>query len=231
MDIQKAENKWNKNPLLLKIIGMGKPYFVKTPWWLKKFYSQRLWNVNTQEKIIYLTFDDGPNPKATPFVLDQLKKYNAKATFFCIGENVITYPHIYTRIIDEGHKVGNHTHHHLNGWKTNSDIYLHDVAEAARYIDSSLFRPPYGRMGSFQAKNINKALKVPRAKIIMWTVLSGDFDTDITKEKCLQNVIVHARPGSIIVFHDSEKAFPRLEYALPGVLKFFSEKGYVFENL
>jgi peptidoglycan/xylan/chitin deacetylase (PgdA/CDA1 family) len=231
MNVQQSEKDWNRNPFLLKVIGMGKSYFVKTPWWLKKFYSQRLWSIDTKEKIIYLTFDDGPHPIVTQFVLDELKKYSAKATFFCIGKNVVAHPHVYRRILDEGHRVGNHTYQHLNGWKTKSNIYLHDIAEAARYIDSPLFRPPYGRINSFQAKNINKALKNKGAKIVMWSVLSGDFDNIITKEKCLENVILFTKPGSIVVFHDSEKAFYHLEYALPKVLQFFSEKGYLFENL
>jgi len=231
MNVEQAENNWNKNPFLLKVMGLGKSYFVKTPWWLKKFYPQRLWNIDTKEKIIYLTFDDGPHPVATQFVIGELKKYNAKATFFCIGKNVVAYPDIYRRILDEGHRVGNHTHQHLNGWKTKSNVYLPDIAEAAHYIDSPLFRPPYGRINSFQARNINKALKNKGAKIIMWSVLSGDFDNIITKEKCLENVMLYTKPGSIVVFHDSKKAFPHLEYSLPRVLQSFSEKGYLFESL
>jgi peptidoglycan-N-acetylglucosamine deacetylase len=230
MNVQQAEKDWTKNPFLLKVIGMGKSYFVKTPWWLKKFYSKRLWSINTKEKIIYLTFDDGPHPDATIFVLDELKKYNAKATFFCIGENVSSYPDIYKRILDEGHRAGNHTYHHLNGWKTKSDVYLNDIAEAARYIDSSLFRPPYGRINAFQAKNIKKVLKND-AIIIMWSVISGDFDSNITKDKCLENVILNTSAGSIVVFHDSEKAFSHLKHSLPQVLQFFSKKGYLFERL
>lgn len=204
-------------------------YFIKTPWLVKKIWSSYVWDINTKEKILYLSFDDGPHPVATPFVLDELKKYNAKATFFCIGKNVAEYPDIYKRILDEGHVVGNHTYNHLNGWKTKSDIYLKDVAEAARYIDSGLFRPPYGRIRLFQAKNISKAIKNPDSKIIMWSVLSTDFDYLVTKEQCLQNVILNAGKGSIVVFHDSEKAFSRLEFTLPGVLQFFSEKGYYFK--
>jgi len=204
-------------------------YFIKTPWLVKKIWSSYIWDINTKEKTLYLSFDDGPHPVATPFVLDQLKKYNAKATFFCIGKNIVVYPDIYKRILDEGHIVGNHTHNHLNGWKTKSDVYLKDVAEAARYIDSDLFRPPYGRIRLFQAKNISKAIKNPDSKIIMWSVLSADFDSSVTNEQCLQNVILNAANGSIVVFHDSEKAFSHLQYALPGALQFFSEKGYHFK--
>jgi peptidoglycan-N-acetylglucosamine deacetylase len=206
-------------------------YFVKTPWWLKKIYSSYVWSVDTKEKIIYLSFDDGPHPIATSFVLDELKKYNAKATFFCIGKNVVAEQAIYKRILDEGHAVGNHTYNHFNGWKTKDDIYLDDVKEAGKFIDSIMFRPPYGRITSFQAKNINGALKKTFVKIIMWDVISGDFDNSLTGDQCLQNVILNTTKGSIVVFHDSEKAFSRLQFLLPGVLKFFVKKGYRFERL
>ena len=212
-----------RKPLLW--IGLGRPYFVKTPWWLKKVYPNRLWDVDTKEKIIYLSFDDGPHPSATPFVLDELKKYNAKATFFCIGKNVLSYPEIYKRILDEGHSVGNHTQNHLNGWETNDDDYSADIIEAANHIHSNLFRPPYGRIKSAQAK------KLRDLKIIMWNVLSGDFDELLSKEKCLDNVISKTKPGSIIVFHDSEKAFPKLKYALPLALDFFTQSGYSFKAM
>ena len=203
-------------------------YLVKTPWWLKKIYPNRLWSVDTKEKIIYITFDDGPHPVATPFVLDELKKYNAKATFFCIGKNVVDYPEIYKQILDDGHTTGNHTQTHPNGWETNTNIYLADVAEASKHIPSNLFRPPFGRIKSSQVKGIAEAMKNKSSKIIMWDVLSGDFDESLSKEKCLKNVINNAREGSIIVFHDSEKAFPILNYALPACLEFFAEKGYKF---
>jgi peptidoglycan-N-acetylglucosamine deacetylase len=201
-------------------------YFIKTPWIFKKLWPSYLWSIDTNEKIIYLTFDDGPHPIATPFVLDKLKKYNAKATFFCIGKNVMAYPDIYKKILKEGHRVGNHTQGHLNGWKTDTDSYLADVAEAAKYIDSNLFRPPYGRIKSTQAK------KMKDCTIVMWDVLSGDFDESLSKEKCLSNVITgHTKPGSIIVFHDSQKAFPRLSYALPATLDFFAKSGYTFNSI
>lgn len=231
MNVEQAEKNWNKSPFLLRIIGMGTPYFVKTPWWLKKIYPNRLWNVDVKEKIIYLTFDDGPHPVATPFVLEFLKKYNAKATFFCIGKNVLANPAIYKRILDEGHSAGNHTHNHLNGWKTNTDVYLADVSEASKYLTTKLFRPPYGRIRSSQIKGISEAMENKSAKIIMWDVLSGDFDESLSKEKCLNNVTRTAKPGSIIVFHDSEKAFSRLKYALPESLEFFTKEGYVFKGL
>ena len=206
-------------------------YFVKTPWWVKKIYSSYTWDIKTKEKVIYLSFDDGPHEQATSFVLDELKKYNAKASFFCIGKNVVALPAVYKRILEEGHTIGNHTYNHLNGWKTAEADYLKDVAEAAKYIDSSLFRPPYGRIKAFQAKNIPSAMKDHSAKVIMWDVLSGDFDESITKDECLQNVILNVKNGSIVVFHDSEKAFTNLEFCLPRTLEFFAAKGFRFEGL
>ena len=206
-------------------------YFVKTPGWLKKIYDSYIWSIPGSDKILYLTFDDGPHPEATPFVLKELKKYNVLATFFCIGKNVVSYPDIYKQILQEGHSVGNHTYNHLNGWKTNNDDYLKDIALAADEIDSYLFRPPYGRITSFQAKNLKPVMKGKEPKVIMWDVLSGDFDTACSPQQCLANVLFASVPGSIIVFHDSEKAFSRLEYALPRVLQYFSEKGYLFKSL
>jgi peptidoglycan-N-acetylglucosamine deacetylase len=206
-------------------------YLVKTPWLLKKIYPDYLWSIDTKAKEIYLTFDDGPHPVATPFVLKQLKQYNALATFFCIGKNVIRHPEIYEQILAEGHSTGNHTQNHLNGWKTKNDVYLDDIAEASKTIDSPLFRPPYGRITSFQAKNLKPVMKGKNPTVIMWDVLSGDFDTSLSPENCLGHVILKSGPGSIIVFHDSEKAFPRLEYALPRMLKYFSEKGYSFKEI
>jgi peptidoglycan/xylan/chitin deacetylase (PgdA/CDA1 family) len=157
-------------------------YFVKTPWWIKKVFPFYTWGIPTKEKILYLTFDDGPHPEATPFVLSELKKFSALATFFCIGKNVLAYPDIYKRILHEGHTVGNHTQNHLNGWKTANDLYMSDIAEAANYIDSNLFRPPYGRITLFQAKNLPAAMKGKKSKIIMWDVLSADFDESITED-------------------------------------------------
>ena len=206
-------------------------YFVKTPGWLKRIYDSYIWSIPINDKILYLTFDDGPHPEATPFVLKELKKHNALATFFCIGKNVVSYPGIYKQIINEGHSVGNHTYNHLNGWKTNNDDYLKDIALASHEIDSDLFRPPYGRITSFQAKNLKSAMKGKEPNVIMWDVLSGDFDIACTPQQCLANVLLTSVSGSIIVFHDSEKAFPKLSYTLPRILNYFSEKGYLFKSL
>jgi peptidoglycan/xylan/chitin deacetylase (PgdA/CDA1 family) len=202
-------------------------YLIKMPWWIKAFYSSFIWRIKTKEKVLYLTFDDGPNEKATPFVLDELKKYNAKATFFCIGNNVAGNRDIYRRILTEGHAIGNHTYHHLNGWKTTDEAYIKDVNEAAKEIDSHLFRPPYGRISKFKAS----LLQQQNFTIIMWDILSADFDTGIQPKKCLANVIYHAREGSIIVFHDSIKAWERMSYALPAVLEHFSKDGYSFKAI
>ena len=198
---------------------------------MKKIYPHRLWDVDTNEKIIYLTFDDGPHPVATVFVLDELNKFDAKATFFCIGKNVKDYPAIYQRILEEGHRTGNHTQNHLNGWNTTTEDYLADISEASLNINSDLFRPPYGKIKASQTKGINKAMNNRLAKIVMWDVLSGDFDESLSKEKCLENVINKTKPGSILVFHDSQKAFPRLEYALPLFLQQFAGKGFIFRSL
>jgi peptidoglycan/xylan/chitin deacetylase (PgdA/CDA1 family) len=202
-------------------------YFVKTPWLLKKLYPECMWEVKTTEKNIYLTFDDGPHPQATPFVLQELKKYHAQATFFCIGKNVKEYFEVYKQIISDGNKPGNHTFNHLNGWKTTDKKYLEDILRAANLIDSDLFRPPYGNITKFQLK----ALRGEKfnLKTIMWNVLSGDFDEKITPENCYLNVINNSGPGSIIIFHDSSKALPRLQYALPRMLEYFTEKGFHFK--
>ncbi len=191
-------------------------------------YPKRVWRMPTREKVLYLTFDDGPHPQATPFVLDQLKQYNAKATFFCIGKNVDAHPAIYQRILSEGHAVGNHTQRHLNGWKASDEVYLSDMEEAAQRIDSNWFRPPYGRLRSTQASAIQT--RFPNMKIAMWDVLSGDFDPNNTGDACATAVIRHVRPGSIVVFHDSQKAWERLSNCLPSTLKYFYNQGYRFES-
>jgi len=203
-------------------------YRVKTPWFLKKFYRGCTWNMANDKKTIYLSFDDGPHPVATPFILDELKKYNAKGTFFCIGKNVVGHHDIYRRILADGHRVGNHTHHHLNGWKTPDKKYFEDIRQAALYIDSNLFRPPYGRISRFQLANLKSAFNF---KIVMWDVLSADFDRSISGDQCAMNVITHARAGSIVIFHDSEKAFERMKVALPKVLSHFAAQGYGFEAI
>ena len=203
-------------------------YFVKTPWLLKKYYSKCIWQIDTDQKIIFLSFDDGPHPLATPFILDELKKYNALATFFCIGKNVIEQPDLYRRILEEGHRVGNHTYHHVNGWKVSDENYFRDIVQASAYIDSNLFRPPYGRISPFQVNHLQSAFHY---KVVMWDVLSADFDKKKSGRECALNVISNAGKGSIAIFHDSEKAFERMRIALPEVLEHFSREGFLFKSI
>ena len=204
-------------------------YFIKTPAWLKKCYSSCIWQMEDSTKKIYLSFDDGPHPVATPFVLAELRRYNAKATFFCIGKNVAEYPELYQQIIAEGHAVGNHTFNHLNGWKTKKALYLQNIQLAQPLIASNLFRPPYGKISFAQ---IRALVRAPfHFKIIMWTVLSGDFDRAITPSQCWNNVFENTKSGSIVVFHDSEKAWENLQATLPKVMQHFTDKGYGFEKI
>jgi len=206
-------------------------YFVNTPNWVKKLFANYLWDKATSKQVIYLTFDDGPTPEITSWVLAILKKYQAKATFFCIGENIKNHPDIVRDILNEGHVIGNHTQNHLNGWKTKTSAYVADVEQANQQISESVsqlfFRPPYGKI----KKNQATALQKLGYKIVMWDVLSADFDTKITPEKCLQNVIKNTKSGSIVVFHDSVKANKNLQYVLPNVLDYFTKKGFEFKSL
>lgn len=201
-------------------------YLVKSPFFIKKYYAHFIWKIPTTEKIIYLTFDDGPTPEITEFVLQELKKYNAKATFFCVGSNVEKHPKIFQQIISDGHVVGNHTFHHVNGWHTDKEAYLRNIKKCEEVVKSNLFRPPYGRIKKSQYELIKNDYQV-----IMWDVLSGDFDKNTTPEKCLSNVINNTTEGAIIVFHDSLKAADNLKFTLPKVLAHFAGQGYRFEKL
>ena len=212
---------------------------------MRKFYSSAIWRVPTKEKKIFITFDDGPIPEITPWALSMLKKYNAKATFLCVGANIEKHPEIFQQIISEGHWVGNHTYNHLNGWKTKTKEYLENIEKCnlqiCRYADVQmksnphihpfahqriLFRPPYGKMKRSQFSTLNSQFS-----IIMWDVLSGDFDQTISEEKCLKNVLTKTREGSIVVFHDSIKAKKNLFFVLPKFLEHFSKEGFAFEQL
>ena len=207
--------------------------FTKPAALVRSVYRQCLWSVKTTQKIIYLTFDDGPIPQVTPFVLDELKKYNAKATFFCIGNNIDANPEIFKRVIDEGHSIGNHSYNHLNGWQTANDEYYSNIEKCEETLSAHkatnsarLFRPPYGKLKPAQYKFLKD-----RYRIVLWDVLSFDFDLKMSEEKVLNNVIANAGPGSVVVFHDSLKAQPKVEYALPKLLAHFSAKGFKFEKL
>ena len=199
---------------------------VKPPLLLRKWYGSFTWTKTSGEKSVYLTFDDGPIPGPTEFVLEQLEKYQAKATFFCIGNNVKKNPEIYAQIQEAGHTIGNHTFNHLNGWQCNTQDYIDDVAAAAGLINSGLFRPPYGRIKKQQALELKS-----QYEIVMWDVLSYDFDALVSPQKCCQNVIRYVQPGSIVVFHDSLKAFPNMKFALPETLRFLNDQGYSFKAL
>lgn len=199
----------------------------KTPKLLKYFFRNRIWNYPKGGQRVFLTFDDGPTPGVTDWVLDLLNQYNAKATFFCIGKNVHAHKELYNRILNEGHTVGNHTNNHLNGWKTNTKDYIKNVGKAAEEIHSNLFRPPYGRTSFKQAR----LLKKKGYKIIMWDVLAMDWDKNLTPNACYHNVITHTEDGSIVVFHDSLKASKNLKAILPEVLENLKLKGFSFETI
>ncbi|REE16831.1 polysaccharide deacetylase family protein [Winogradskyella pacifica] len=214
----------------------------KTPDFVKVVFPNFIWNINTKNKELYLTFDDGPTPEITDWVLSTLKVYNAKATFFCIGNNIEKHPEMFQTIINEGHTIGNHTYNHLKGWKHKAKDYINDVALTQSLIDSTivnlevanqkssispLFRPPYGKFKSKQSKQLQEL----GYKIVLWDVLSYDWDSSVTEETCLKNVTSAAEEGSIIVFHDSVKASRNLKYVLPKVLEYYSERGFEFKSI
>ena len=204
-------------------------YLVKSPLLLKWYYPTLTWHKARAEKAIYLTFDDGPIPDVTEFVLKTLRSHQVKATFFCIGDNIRKHPALFQQLLDEGHRLGNHTFNHLKGWKTEDQTYIDNFELCQDLTQSNLFRPPYGRIKKSQAKAIKA--RYPEMEIIMWDVLSGDFDLKLSPESCYQNVSKHVENGSIIVFHDSLKAFERLEYALPKTIAFLKKEGYEFRTL
>jgi len=253
-------------------------YFVKTPWWLKKFYPQLIWNKARTTKTIFLTFDDGPIPIVTPWVIKTLKSFNAKATFFCIGDNIQKHYAIFLQLKADGHAIGNHTYNHLKGWATADDVYVNNFNKCQTLTQTNLFRPPYGRIKRSQIREIQNLkfkiqnqesknskiknqklnqqlttnysplstnhslvptttnfplatnhLPLPNQKIIMWDVLSGDFDIKLSPEICLKHVLKHTENGSIVVFHDSLKAWDRLEYVLPKALAYWQKLGFKFE--
>ncbi len=198
---------------------------VTVPKWLQVFYPSVEWQVKGSNSV-YLTFDDGPHPTITPRVLDILDRHRAKATFFCVGDNVRKHSETYRQILNRGHATGNHTFNHLNGWKSNNKSYFSNVEKASKLIDTDLFRPPYGKIGPLQLKRLKKDYR-----IIMWTVLTYDFSRDVTPERCFKNSIAGLKPGSIVVFHDSEKSATNTFYALPLFLKKCDELGLEVKSL
>ena len=202
-------------------------YLVKSPYILSQLSKKMIqWKVETTDKVIYLSFDDGPIPEVTPMVLSLLKEYNAKATFFMVGENVMKYPELYKQVIIEGHAVGNHTFNHLKGFFNNDYIYYRNIIQASEFISGKLFRPPHGQIKPRQIKSIGK-----HYKIVMWSVLSGDYDPKTSPEQCRDNIIKNTQSGSIIVMHDSLKAKNNMLFALEESLKHFSKLGYRFDSL
>lgn len=201
-------------------------YLPKMPKIIQKVFPAALYRIPGKEKKIFLTFDDGPIPDVTPWVLNQLKQYKAKATFFWLGSNMVKHPEYIDSALSEGHTIGNHTFHHYSGWKTPLDTYLNDIKKCDDVYFSKLFRPPYGEFTFKQYRTV-KAIK----KIVLWDVVSYDFDTKTKPAKCLANVMKFFSSGSIIVFHDSLKAWPNLKETLPIVLKSLDKQGYVFESL
>lgn len=196
---------------------------IRPPKILRRLYKKSVWRINPVSPTLYLTFDDGPIPELTPWVLDTLKHYNITATFFCVGENLLKYPEIAQRIINEGHLIGNHTFNHLKGWKSKNDTYLNNIEKCNSLTESKLFRPPYGRLKISQYKKLKD-----NYKIVFWDVLTHDYDKNISKEKCLKNSIKYTRNGSIIVFHDNKKAELKLKYTLPAYIEHFLKLNYKF---
>ena len=199
----------------------------KIPRLVEKFYSERVWRIETEQRELFLTFDDGPHPSITPVVLNLLRDYDAKATFFCIGDRVKRYPEVYKQILAEGHAVGNHTQHHLNGWKVSDEVYLNDIKEADEFIHSTLFRPPYGRIKKGQCKKILAQGK----KIVMWTVLSGDYSNKLSPQDVAKRVSIPFEKGSIYLFHDLEKAEKNMIYALGELLSNARQQGFSMKKI
>lgn len=203
--------------------------YFKFPKWLRRVYPGAVWEIfsSPNSKTIYLTFDDGPNHSTTEWILNLLNQYNAKATFFCIGQNVIKYPKIYADLLKAGHRVGNHTHQHLNGVNTTTKPYLKDVLEAKKVIDSTLFRPPYGKLKPKQFT----ALRKKGFKTVFWSHISYDFDPELDSDKRVEKALRLVKDGAIVVFHDSDKAFPQLQHELPQLLNIWQNEGFSFKAI
>lgn len=201
-------------------------YFVSTPSLLKARFPDLIWEMPSDEKSVYFTFDDGPTSDITQFILDTLEEYEAMATFFCLGKNAVLKTEEFASIKAKGHAIGNHGFNHLDGWRVPNSTYFDDVESAHNVIQSTLFRPPYGRITPSQISHLKS-----KYKIVLWSIMPGDFDTKLPKEKALENLLNHVKPGSIIVLHDSDKAFPIMRYVLPNALEGLKKDGYAFKAL
>jgi len=195
------------------------------PQFIKYIAPSYTWWVKTSENALFFTFDDGPHPEVTEWVLKELDKFNAKATFFCVGENVSKFPKTYQMLIEKGHSVGNHTYNHLKGWKTNNESYFQNIDKAAAFIESKFFRPPYGKMRPSQAQYLKTQFE-----LVMWSHLSRDYEPNLNIRESLKEMKM-AKSGAILVFHDSEKSFENLKSILPELLSYFHERGYRFLSL
>jgi peptidoglycan/xylan/chitin deacetylase (PgdA/CDA1 family) len=201
-------------------------YFIETPAIIKYLYPSYTWNINDGTQSVYITFDDGPHPDSTPVILDILKSNNAKATFFCSGEKAKLNPGIIAEIIENDHSPGNHAFSHINGWRAGKKAYIENVKACNEFVNSKLFRPPYGRITNAQKKELQL-----QYQIVMWSLMPGDFDIKVNKEKCLERSIRYTKPGTIIVLHDSINTIEKLQYILPKYIQHFNKKGYTFKSL
>ncbi len=199
---------------------------IRAPKIIRKLYPSFIWNFPDEKDAVFLTFDDGPRPEVTPWVLDILDKYNAKATFFCIGKNVEMFPELFEEVKRRGHAVGNHSYSHVKGWGMQTGDYVRDIDIAGDMIKSNLFRPPYARIGTNQARVLSE-----RYKTIMWNIISRDYNRSLSGDACARNVIRYLEPGSIIVFHDSIKCAQNLFIALPQVLEAIKAKGLICKQI
>lgn len=211
-----------QNPLYLLVL-----WYLSIPKWIQKCFPSLVWQApSTKEAVVYLTFDDGPHPEITPWVLNELKQRGLKASFFCVGDNVRKFPETYQQILNEGHITGNHTMHHMKGWSNSTETYTQNTTEAAQYIKSKLFRPPYGRISRAQIKAL-----LPEYTIVMWSLLSGDFNPQLNIPKALNQIKRKTQNGSIVVFHDSIKSEAQMKQLLPDYLDYLIANAYTCKTL
>jgi peptidoglycan/xylan/chitin deacetylase (PgdA/CDA1 family) len=206
---------------------MAWPRLYHMPGWVQKVFQGWMWRKTAKANTIYLTFDDGPSPEGTQWILDTLEAYEAKATFFCVGANAESYPRLLNQMVEKGHSLGNHTYHHLDAWRVTASHYVNNVQEADLLIQSALFRPPYGKI----TPSLGRKLKQEGFEVVMWDILTYDFDKKVNTGKALRKIVKKTRPGSIVVFHDHPKALPQLKEMLPAYLHQIRQNGYQLNHL